>query len=376
MPLELRDQRVVPEVMSAGSFEYSARAVRGEAADLEDGFITPEGMFLPYLVSKQDKNIQTTFQQRDRQAEALSGILQGLEIQNIQGHKEILNITKDEIRDLPYRLKEAINSGQLKGLSIVADGMKGDREGDFASSIAIVVAADFILKESRNGRKVNEDFIRTAILRADKVISVLNIGRSGYKKLGVSMSVALTSSEGVTFVGGVGDSRVYLLQKEGNCVLVTDDNTEFWQEEIIQKGTFSPGAMMFKHLLGEYARKLTLKVGDDRVKPDDIVVGSGVLRAGDRLIITTEGVWRGIDDKANQDTINTINGTFTEQIAQRPNENRVVIAQETFGRIFQECNLKGIEFNASAGDIVKHLTREEIDRYTDKNYTAVVIEGR
>jgi protein phosphatase len=168
-------------------------------------------------------------------------------------------------------------------LLVVADGMGGAAAGDLASAVAI----DAIRKiESPTEGKQMLEVLADAIDAANTKIAEL-------VEADVSLEGMGTTLTGVMFDGvelglaHIGDSRGYLY-RDGELERLTHDHT--WVQSLVDEGKISESeAALHPH------RSLLLKVlnGQSTNDPDLTIVP---VRAGDRLLLCSDGVCGLIDD--------------------------------------------------------------------------------
>lgn len=133
-------------------------------------------------------------------------------------------------QDSVYASGKAV--GKLPNLFIVADGMGGHNAGDRASGYAVEVMVDEIRK-SRERNPVKS--LRLAIEMANS--KVLEEARSEEKYHGMGTTiVAATVINHVLYVANVGDSRLYLIGKDGIYQITRDHSLV---EEMIRLGNLT-----------------------------------------------------------------------------------------------------------------------------------------
>ncbi len=100
--------------------------------------------------------------------------------------------------------------GNLPNLFIVADGMGGHQAGDFASSYSVKKFLESVsLSLQKNPHKIFQDAIRYA----NKELIEKSRSNPDLRGMGTTM-VALTIAGDRAYVANVGDSRLYLMEKE------------------------------------------------------------------------------------------------------------------------------------------------------------------
>ncbi len=120
--------------------------------------------------------------------------------------------------------------GLLPNLYIVADGMGGHRAGDFASRLSVEVFSTEVQEQKARTiigtmeyavHQANERLIREAASNPD------------YEGMGTTL-VAATVTEEKIYIANVGDSRLYLMDKNGHMRQITQDHSLV--EEMVLKG--------------------------------------------------------------------------------------------------------------------------------------------
>jgi len=175
-------------------------------------------------------------------------------------------------------------------LVIVADGMGGHVAGEVASRIAINAAAstdvDPADRVAAGNRAIREEVARDP----------------GLDGMGTTMTL-LQIEDAVARFAHVGDSRAYLL-RDGELRQVTDDHTV--AAEYVAKGQLSPeeaASHPQRHML---VRTLGLT---RFVNIDEVTVE---LRAGDRLLLCSDGLTEMVKDDAIARTL--VEGTPDEVV--------------------------------------------------------------
>jgi PPM family protein phosphatase len=168
-------------------------------------------------------------------------------------------------------------------LLAVADGMGGAAAGDVASAVAI----DSIRKiEAPTKGERMLDVLANAIHDANAKIAELIESDVSLEGMGTTLTGAMF--DGVELgLAHIGDSRAYLY-RDGRLERLTHDHT--WVQSLVDDGKISEAeAIMHPH------RSLLLKVlnGQATNDPDLTMVP---VRAGDRLMICSDGVCGLIDD--------------------------------------------------------------------------------
>ena len=167
-----------------------------------------------------------------------------------------------------------VREGRNGTLVAVADGVGGEAGGEMASAAAIdALAAGYF---NASAGQAPADALAAAIRGAnDAVLSAA--GESGQK--GAASTLVAAAIDGTSAViGNLGDSRAYLL-RDGEIRMVTADHA------------------------GDYQSSITRFVGDPRGVQPDVFVET--LRAGDRLLLCSDGLTRHVPDA---DIASTVRG--------------------------------------------------------------------
>ena len=111
----------------------------------------------------------------------------------------------------------------------------------------------------------------------------------------------------------------------------------------------------------------------DGLPPEDIQVQNFTLQSGDRIILTCDGVWEGIDlnDRRTQEVLATADRGFAQDVSS--GMDRGAAANRVWGYIFQNINLSGFD-GRSTEELTAYLTRPEVGNFSRDNVTAIVAE--
>ena len=137
----------------------------------------------------------------------------------------------DEDSIITLNLNYVSNSKETEiGIFIVSDGMGGHNAGEIASSTGSkVVAQDIInglihgLSENRNPNDVSHYklLLEKSIIRANCIIHSDSIKNKEHDGMGTTIVAALIIGKNL-YLGNVGDSRAYLINKDKICQLTKD----------------------------------------------------------------------------------------------------------------------------------------------------------
>ena len=192
--------------------------------------------------------------------------------------------------------------GNLPNLFIVADGMGGHKAGDFASRYAVNTIRENIEQDDdTNPVKL----LRSAIERANREIIRKASRESEYEGMGTTL-VAATIIRGYMYIANVGDSRLYVINRE-EIRQVTRDHSLV--EEMVR--------------MGEIRRE------EARFHPDKNIItraiGAGyyvkvdffghTLRDNDKILLCSDGLSNMLEDDEIFEIVNR-----DEEIARRAGE--------------------------------------------------------
>ena len=172
---------------------------------------------------------------------------------------------------------------------LVADGMGGQSAGERASGLAMefipkkLQDIDFEKSSPDHATKIIDD----AITLANYEIMALGELDPKLKNMGTTITF-LVQVAGTMFVGGVGDSRVYMLRSNRLQQLTTDHSLT---QALIEAGTLTPEEAVhhrYKNVLYRYlgCKECGAGTNPKQIRPE----------VGDRFLICSDGVNGGADD--------------------------------------------------------------------------------
>ncbi|MCA9078524.1 MAG: serine/threonine-protein phosphatase [Planctomycetaceae bacterium] len=175
---------------------------------------------------------------------------------------------------------------------LVADGMGGQSAGEKASQLAIELVSERLNKSldfsSDDPAKIIPA-IDNAVSHANGEIMALGELDPSYHNMGTTI-VFVTSVNSTLYIGGVGDSRVYLL-RDGKLKQLTKDHS--LTQALIEAGTISAEEATTHRYKNVLYRYLGTKEGSNGTEPKRITP-----QTGDRLMLCSDGVTDGLDDGA------------------------------------------------------------------------------
>ena len=161
-----------------------------------------------------------------------------------------------------------------KLISILADGMGGQSRGEVASKIGARILATE-LQRFLGDTDMNEEKYYDLLVRA---FSVANWHILRYSEMhpeaegmGTTISLAVIDENQQLYIGNVGDSRVYIVNREEGAIQLTKDHT--FVQELIDKGKITkeqarhhPKKNILNQAVGTFA---DLKVDTCSLRLDD-----------------------------------------------------------------------------------------------------------
>lgn len=210
-------------------------------------------------------------------------------------------------QDYVFATDETI--GNLPNLLVVADGMGGHRAGDFASRFTVEVLAE----EVQNSKKTHpEQILGNAIQTANERLMEEAAKDSRLEGMGTTL-VAATILDHVLYFANVGDSRLYLINKE--IRQLSKDHSMV--EEMVRLGGLTEEEAKHHPDKNIITRAMGVK---DKVEPDFFEYR---LKGGDTILMCSDGLTNMVDDdeifqivKSARDIVEAV-----ETLIQRANEN-------------------------------------------------------
>ena len=210
-------------------------------------------------------------------------------------------------QDYVFATDETI--GNLPNLLVVADGMGGHRAGDFASRFTVEVLAE----EVQNSKETHpEQILGNAIQTANERLMEEAAKDSRLEGMGTTL-VAATILAHVLYFANVGDSRLYLINKE--IRQLSKDHSMV--EEMVRLGGLTEEEAKHHPDKNIITRAMGVK---DKVEPDFFEYR---LKGGDTILMCSDGLTNMVDDdeifqivKSARDIVEAV-----ETLIQRANEN-------------------------------------------------------
>ncbi|HAV91406.1 MULTISPECIES: Stp1/IreP family PP2C-type Ser/Thr phosphatase [Eubacterium] len=180
--------------------------------------------------------------------------------------------------------------GNLPNLYIVADGMGGHKAGDVASRYTVTQFVSHI--KENNGRNPIS-IIDDAILKANEELIELANTNEDFDGMGTTLVVCSYIDKSL-FIANIGDSRLYLINKE-KIKQITRDHS--YVEEMVSNGEISRSNAR----LHEKKNIITRAVGASMDVISDIFEIS--YHHGDIILMCTDGLSNMVDDETIKDIV-------------------------------------------------------------------------
>lgn len=185
---------------------------------------------------------------------------------------------------------------------VVADGMGGQAAGEKASALATEIVPKMLVQliNFKNDRgEVVVKHIDRAVGEANSEIIALSELDSSYHNMGTTIAFMVACSNHL-YVGGIGDSRVYLL-RAGKLTQETTDHS--LTRALVEAGTISEKDAPTHRYRNVLYRYLGSREGGTGTEAKELTP-----QVGDRYMICSDGVNDGIGD----DVIGSLLGKYDD----------------------------------------------------------------
>jgi len=173
---------------------------------------------------------------------------------------------------------------------LVADGMGGQAAGEKASAMAIEIVKNTLVQHLDSSSETAFDVhssVNQAVSAANIEIMALGEIETDYRNMGTTLVFVLCLDD-KAYVGGVGDSRCYILRGSSFRQITTDHSIT---QALIDAGTINPKEASTHRYRNVLYRYLGTKEGGTGVEPEEIE-----LEENDRLLLCSDGVNDGLSD--------------------------------------------------------------------------------
>jgi serine/threonine protein phosphatase PrpC len=167
----------------------------------------------------------------------------------------------------------------------VSDGMGGAKAGEVASALSIEGVLSGMLDAAKNGQ-TNDKTLRAVIERVSKKIYEAG-KRPDRRGMGATLTAILVKGT-TAYVAQIGDSRAYLLRND-KLGQITHDQS--YVQMLVDAGVMTP-----EEAERSPRKNIIMQVmGQESIK---VALGRIELRAGDRLLLCSDGLTNVLDDDA------------------------------------------------------------------------------
>lgn len=186
---------------------------------------------------------------------------------------------------------DGVDNGMSLGLYLVADGMGGHQNGEVASHLAAQGAGRFLLDELVNPLIFEHEGFKEADvsgLLVDAVGHAQSLVRQRVPGGGTTLTMALVMGDRV-FTAHIGDSRLYLLKKDGPLSLKTKDHS-------LVKRLVDLGEITETEAASHPQRNVLYKAlgQSDALEPD---LDQFKIASGEGLLLCSDGLWGVVSDQ-------------------------------------------------------------------------------
>lgn len=173
-------------------------------------------------------------------------------------------------------------------LMVVADGMGGHRHGELAAQLAVQMMTEAFQAEAKPVVAEPDRFLTEHISHIHEAIERLKISHALEDSPRTTVIIALIQND-TLYCAHVGDSRLYHYRK-GRTLFRTDDHS------IVQM-LFQKGLIEKEDMLSHPERHKIYSCLGGEVIPQISLAKPIELRAGDLILMCTDGLWSVINDQ-------------------------------------------------------------------------------
>ncbi len=189
--------------------------------------------------------------------------------------------------------------GHSSILAAVADGMGGHEGGEIASRIAVAAVESVIAGSWSNPPADDKDvlsMVSRGVSTANRMIKEESIRRFGIPCMGTTLTAAVLCG-GSAYIGHAGDSRAYLINKDGIAQLTEDHSLV---GEMVREGDLTESEAM-RHP-GRNILTNALGTGEN----PRLDLHTARLEEGDTILLCTDGLTNLVSKKEILDSARTI----------------------------------------------------------------------
>ncbi|WP_437224580.1 PP2C family protein-serine/threonine phosphatase [Planctomicrobium sp. SH661] len=184
---------------------------------------------------------------------------------------------------------------------LVADGMGGQSAGERASELAIELITsrlNALVDFQRSPAKIVIEGIDRAVSHANAEIMALGELEPNCKNMGTTIAFIVNANSNF-YIGGVGDSRAYLLRKSSLQQLTEDHSLT---QALVKAKTITPEDAKTHRYKNVLYRYLGTKDGGSGTEPVQIAPLSG-----DRYMLCSDGISDGTNRDQIQEILSAVN---------------------------------------------------------------------
>lgn len=175
--------------------------------------------------------------------------------------------------------------GPLSNLFLVADGMGGHKAGDYASRYVAEHLPRYIrLAEFENSSPVF--VLRQSIEEINRKLFEVSLRDPELAGMGTTL-VAGTIEDGILYVANIGDSRLYLIRRDGIRQITRDHS---YVEEMVLLGQMDRGSQNYQYNKNIITRAVGI---DKNIETDFFEVN---LKEGDYILLCSDGLTNMVDN--------------------------------------------------------------------------------
>ncbi len=201
--------------------------------------------------------------------------------------------------------------GCFENVFVVADGMGGHNAGEIASSLAIEYIKGYL--ENNTVDLDTQGIIMDSIFSANH--KIFDKAQNELNKRGMGTTVTFaTFRDKKVYIGHVGDSRAYILNKKG-ITQITNDHT--YVNEMVKKGLMTKS----QALVDPNRNMITRAVGIDPTVMVDVFEKS--IKEDDFILLCSDGLCGLVSDEYIYDTVmnNSVLEEACETLIEKAIEN-------------------------------------------------------